>query len=126
MVSEAGQRFACGTRRFTRPPESGSTIGSAVSVDRSGPPAESADGAAIHSGGPDPVTWPPEEKGPGAGADAPAAGPYPTPTPRAPVPAPVPAAVPAARLGAADGSRSADGSRRREPAGSLSLKGATR
>jgi hypothetical protein len=56
-------------------------IGSAVSVDRPGPPAASlsADGAAHHPGG-QAVPLPPWGQGSGAGADAPAACSHPTPT----------------------------------------------
>jgi hypothetical protein len=48
------------------PPASGPTIGSAVSVDRPGPPVKSADGAAHHPGR-QAVTLPPGEAGVGRG-----------------------------------------------------------
>jgi hypothetical protein len=97
-VTEIGQRSARGRGDFaasrvsvTVPPSGGSMIGSAVSVDRPGPSAESADGAAHHPGEPDPVTRPPAGQGSGVGADAPTASPHPTPT------APLPALGPEAR-----------------------------
>ena len=50
------------------PPPSGPKTGSAVSVDRPGPPAKSADGAAHHPSSA--VSWPPDRQSPLRGRPA--------------------------------------------------------
>jgi hypothetical protein len=98
-MTETGAGLTCGRRdstasRSTVPPGRGPVIGSAVSVDRPGPPAASlsADGAAHHPGG-QAVTLPPGGQGSGAGADTPPDGPHPTPTTPEPSTDPAPPTV---------------------------------
>jgi hypothetical protein len=67
-------------------------IGSAVSADRPGPPAESADGAAHHPAG-HAVTRSAAEKGSGVGPGTPPACPHPTPAPPVPGSGAVPVLV---------------------------------